>query len=136
MKKSKIVRPSKRLRKAVTVVLGLSVLGILYWALRDEKATVGPSAPEQPNTAKAGKHLPAGKRTPTVPPYYGTAEAARPFPSLLPAEYFRETPLVARAYRVASEIPEVLAQQPCYCYCDKYGHKSLLDCYTSDHAAG
>jgi hypothetical protein len=30
----------------------------------------------------------------------------------------------------------VLAQQPCYCYCDGYGHGSLLDCYASYHGAG
>ena len=71
-----------------------------------------------------------------VPPYHESAEMAKPFPRLLPAEYFRDYPLVARAYQIAGEIPGVIAQQPCYCYCNKVGHRSLLDCYASDHGAG
>jgi len=30
----------------------------------------------------------------------------------------------------------VLAQQPCYCWCDKFGHASLLDCFATEHGAG
>lgn len=71
-----------------------------------------------------------------VPPYHESAEAAKPFPPLVPAAYFRRYPLVERAYWIAGRIPDVIAQQPCYCYCDKFGHRSLLDCYASDHAAG
>jgi hypothetical protein len=43
---------------------------------------------------------------------------------------------VARAYRVAQQIPAVLAQQPCYCWCDSMGHGSLVDCFATDHGAG
>jgi hypothetical protein len=71
-----------------------------------------------------------------VPPFHKTVEAAKPFPPLLPAAFFREYPLAGRAYKAASEIPEVIAQQPCYCFCEKFGHRSLLDCYASDHGAG
>ena len=39
------------------------------------------------------------------------------------------------AYRVAGQIPEVLAQLPCYCYCDRRGHRGLLDCFASKHGA-
>lgn len=39
------------------------------------------------------------------------------------------------AYDLAAKIPGVLYQLPCYCYCDKIGHKSLRTCYESDHAA-
>lgn len=42
----------------------------------------------------------------------------------------------ARAYQVASEIPEVLDQLYCYCECDKHmGHKSLLSCFADSHGA-
>jgi Pyruvate/2-oxoacid:ferredoxin oxidoreductase delta subunit len=43
------------------------------------------------------------------------------------------------AYRVAKEIPDVLDKLFCYCYCasnPRFKHKSLLTCYTDDHAAG
>ena len=69
-----------------------------------------------------------------VPPFHASAAAARPFPKTLPPEKFSEAAVV-QAYRVAQEIPAVLAQQPCYCYCDSFGHGSLLDCYATDHGA-
>jgi len=44
---------------------------------------------------------------------------------------------VARAYRVAREIPEVLDKLFCYCHCIQgQGHKSNLSCYADRHAAG
>jgi hypothetical protein len=70
-----------------------------------------------------------------VPPYHLSAEAAKPYPRTLPPTLFAIPP-VARAYEIAQRIPGVLAQQPCYCWCDKFGHGSLLDCYASDHGAG
>jgi hypothetical protein len=45
-------------------------------------------------------------------------------------------PAVQNAYRIAGTLKEVLYQQPCYCHCGRYlAHTSLLDCYTSKHAA-
>ncbi|SRR5713101_3022549 len=41
---------------------------------------------------------------------------------------------VREAYQTAKEIPGVLAQQPCYCYCQRKGHRGLLDCFKTDHA--
>lgn len=40
------------------------------------------------------------------------------------------------AYELASQIPQVIYQMPCYCYCDRSeGHTSLHSCYESGHAA-
>jgi hypothetical protein len=39
------------------------------------------------------------------------------------------------AYELASKIPAVLHQQPCYCYCDRMGHNSLHSCFESTHGA-
>lgn len=41
-----------------------------------------------------------------------------------------------QAYQVAKEIPEVLAQMPCFCECETYGHETLLDCFIDHHGAG
>lgn len=38
-------------------------------------------------------------------------------------------------YDIAQKIPNVLYQLPCYCYCERIGHKSLRTCFESDHAA-
>lgn len=40
------------------------------------------------------------------------------------------------AYEVAKEIPAVLAQVPCFCECEAYGHENLLDCFIDNHGAG
>jgi hypothetical protein len=41
-----------------------------------------------------------------------------------------------RSYQVAKEIPEVLAQLPCFCGCMLHsGHKSNLFCFKDNHGA-
>lgn len=75
--------------------------------------------------------------TQSIPPYHKSAQDAKPLPRLLPPSTFSDRPTVAKAYQIANEIPLVLAQQPCYCRCDKaFGHSSLLDCFASSHTAG
>ena len=44
-------------------------------------------------------------------------------------------PYQTHAYELASKIPSVLHQQPCYCYCDRMGHNSLRSCFESTHGA-
>ncbi len=39
------------------------------------------------------------------------------------------------AYEIAAKIPNVLHQQPCYCYCDRMGHNSLHSCFENTHGA-
>jgi hypothetical protein len=71
-----------------------------------------------------------------VPHYFENPEAAKPFPTTLDPAQFSE-PAVKRAYQIAQRIPDVLAQQPCYCFCDKgFNHGSLLHCHIDDHSAG
>jgi hypothetical protein len=54
-------------------------------------------------------------------------------PVLSPARFVGKT---AAAYRVASKKPELLDAMYCYCYCSRsIGHKSLLSCFTDNHAA-
>src|SRR5437016_13363451 len=44
-------------------------------------------------------------------------------------------PYQTHAYELASKIPVVLHQQPCYCYCDRMGHNSLHSCFENTHGA-
>jgi hypothetical protein len=44
-------------------------------------------------------------------------------------------PYQTHAYELASKIPTVLHQQPCYCHCDRMGHNSLHSCYENTHGA-
>lgn len=108
------------------------LLGLMIWS------SSRPSLPSGGSNA-SGRQASSGriaKNESQVPAYFPSAAAAKPYPSILPATDFSRYPSVERAYEVAAEIPGVLAQQPCYCYCDRMGHRSLLDCYASEHAAG
>lgn len=64
------------------------------------------------------------------------ASLPKPLPPTLSPEKFSGAD-VKKAYQIAREIPETLAQLPCFCYCDRaFGHKSLHSCYETDHSAG
>ncbi len=136
MKKAKTIQNNTPAWKVGLVLLALAVGGAWYWASRQRPTVAVPQEQRESGSPATASSEPSGADTAGIPPYFESALAAKPFPKLLPAAYFSNTPLVARAYRAAAEMPGVVAQQPCYCFCDRYAHKSLLDCYASDHAAG
>jgi hypothetical protein len=79
----------------------------------------------------APKGVPAyNKRPPTK---------ADKLPPILPSEVLWgpnfQSPIQVRAYQMAPKLQAELHQMPCYCYCDRVGHKSLRTCYESTHAA-
>jgi hypothetical protein len=83
-----------------------------------------------------GDHAATRSPTPRIPAHFATANEAKPFPAILDPKQF-SNPVVAKAYALAAENPEVYSQQPCYCYCDAgERHRSLLDCFATDHGAG
>jgi len=55
-------------------------------------------------------------------------------PKTLDPELFKGK--AKRAYQVAIEIPAILAQMPCFCECEAFGHENLLDCFIDRHGAG
>jgi hypothetical protein len=126
-------------RNLILIGLTLVVAGALFWSVRNKEEAAGHPAhsvspPAAPAPAPAPVN-PAAQLEERVPPHYATLAAAQPLPKTLAPERFH-IPVVARAYTVARKIPEVLAQQPCYCWCDKFGHASLLDCFATEHGAG
>jgi hypothetical protein len=73
--------------------------------------------------------------TKIVPAHFSNVADARPLPAVLDPKQFSQ-PSVVKAYRYAKENPEIFSQQPCYCNCDNNnGHRSLLDCFATDHGA-
>lgn len=68
-----------------------------------------------------------------VPIYFKRVADALPFPPTLDPSQFQISN-IREAYSVAKQIPDVLAQQPCYCYCQRQEHRSLLDCFRDLHA--
>lgn len=69
-----------------------------------------------------------------IPAYYTRVEDALPLPPTIEPAVFKRIE-VKEAYQTAKEIPSILVQQPCYCYCQRKGHRGLLDCFKTDHAA-
>jgi len=37
---------------------------------------------------------------------------------------------------VSREVPEILAQIPCFCGGEAFGHENLLNCFVDEHAVG
>lgn len=119
-----------------------SGLRLVCWAaslsLLASCATNPPSPPQTQhgNHAATANHATTPGPTPRIPAFFNHPDEAKPLPAVLDPKQFSD-PVVAKAYRYAQQMPEVFAQQPCYCYCDDgHGHRSLLDCYASDHSVG
>src|SRR5258706_9869269 len=69
-----------------------------------------------------------------VPSYHAYA-LKPPIPATMDPKLFPDA-LNRNVYALAEKIKPVLYQQPCYCYCDRNAeHKSLLDCYASEHGS-
>ncbi len=74
-------------------------------------------------------------------PAYNAAPPAKgtKLPAILAKEQLwgenAQYPFQTHAYDLASRIPTVLHQQPCYCYCDRMGHNSLHSCFENTHGA-
>jgi hypothetical protein len=119
--------------------IGVLVFGgaFFLFASLDE----GPPTSSPVSTAAADhghEHAPAAKDPGQTQKfrYFEDPAEAHPLPVTLPPTQFINKG-IANSYRIAKEIPEVLAQQPCLCGCDNTSddHRSLLDCYVDDHAS-
>jgi hypothetical protein len=84
------------------------------------------TAANRPTTTASGAKL--------LPAYLEQAPSRSSLKPTLAPEKFAG--LTRDAYKAVREIPETIAQMPCYCYCDRsFGHKSLYSCFEDDHAA-
>jgi hypothetical protein len=123
----------------IPAIVALCVVGVIGWVnYQNGHPELQTSAPAAESQSSAGQ--PTASMAPeitgdTVPSYFASAEAAKPYPKTLPPEQF-QIPVIVHAYAVAKAMPGVLAQEPCYCYCSKTaGHRGLLDCYADLHGS-
>ena len=118
------------MKKALIVFLVVVGIAVAAATMRqsDEK-TAGHSPQKSGSEPQA-----SASSTPRIPAHYADAQSAQPLaPTLDPQQFFGQA---RAAYQVAKEIPETLAQLPCYCYCDEgHGHKSLHTCFVDDHSS-
>lgn len=107
----------------------------------EQSHTASVTPPQPANAAAATAHdshatAPETKEVAQkIPHYFENPDDAKPFPKTLDPATMKTT-ATKLAYATARRIPEVLAQQPCYCFCDRgFGHGSLLDCHIDNHSA-
>ena len=110
------------------LVLGVSAAALVIG--RSDKRPPKPTTPVASHEGHSHPHQPTPGR---VPAYEQSPKASILPPTLAPSQYIAKT---RQAYQVAKEIPETLAQLPCYCHCDQsFGHRSLHTCFVDDHAS-
>jgi hypothetical protein len=116
--------------KTKIILITLLAVGILFAACGQDTSTKTSQHISQP---EASRSLPTQSQA-RVPAHYQNASSIGTLlPTLAPERFIGPT---QQAYRVAQEIPETLAQLPCYCHCDmSMGHKSLHSCYEDMHAS-
>ncbi len=118
------------MKKALIIFLVLLGVAIAAVTLRSTDQT----AINKPQRGNGSQQQASAGPTPRIPAHYKDAQSASPLAPTLPPERFFGKARVA--YQVAKEIPETLAQLPCYCYCDEgHGHKSLHTCFETDHSS-
>jgi Protein of unknown function with PCYCGC motif len=92
--------------------------------------TAGSETTAKPDAHEGHSHGEPGR----VPRFATNSADLKNLPPVLPAAQF--TGKTRMAYAAVKEIPQTIAQLPCYCYCDEgFGHKSLQTCFVDDHAA-
>ena len=65
-----------------------------------------------------------------------TASGAKLVHTMDPS-YFSKDPKARAAYQVAKDMPDVLAELPCFCGCmTALGHESNLFCFKDEHGSG
>jgi hypothetical protein len=109
---------------AVAIVALLAVVGLFAYSRAGQPEASAPSA-QQSSTAPA----PA-----VVDPPPAAALGPHPQENLppLPSQAYpppRSTEVVRAAYRFAAEHPEILSYVPCFCGCERSGHRGNEDCF-------
>jgi len=119
---------------AVAVVAVL-VAGGLLWYVRGGggEANIDASTPQAAPSAQT-----SAAPSPGEPAYakFGPHKQANlpPLP-FSPAPAARPPDVVNASYKFAAEHPEVLAYVPCYCGCERSGHRGNDDCFVTQRAA-
>src|SRR3954471_11856204 len=107
---------------AAGIVLVLAIVGLVAYtrtsqpAPAAEVAQAAPVIPDVPATAKLGPHP-----QPNLPPL--------PFQAYAPP---RPMETVRAVYQFAAEHPEILSYVPCFCGCERGGHRGNEDCFVAE----
>jgi hypothetical protein len=127
---------SLKMKKLVVVVVLLvgAVIVVGSWSKKQQPAQTSSATvadhSAQETLAQMQTHEYAAKDR--VPAYYEVPPNSRALAPTLSPELFTGNKKLA--YQAAKDIPQTLAQLPCYCHCDRgHGHRSLHSCFESEH---
>lgn len=119
--------------KKLIISLGLLVM-VLVAGCANQQPPITSQAPA-PSSSVAQRQPTAQhqhSKASRVPDYYETKPSLDVLAPTLAPELFTGNKRLA--YQAAKEIPQTLAQLPCYCHCDmSIGHKSLQSCFVTEH---
>lgn len=123
------------MKKPWLLIAGIAILGLAAILMVSSKSNPAPPPPQPGDHVASHPPIQTPARTvKTMPAHFEHAPSRSMLGPTLPPEQF--TGLVRDAYRAAREIPQTIAQMPCYCHCDRgMGHKSLYSCFEDDHAS-
>ena len=123
----------KRLLLASSLVIVALIIAV-SWS-NDQRLVAGEPRPvTSPASPPSREHIHTREYAAKgrVPAYYTKAPDVAALPPTLSPQVF--TGNIRLAYQAAREIPQTLAQLPCYCHCDRgHNHKSLHSCFESEH---
>ena len=124
------------MKKILTGLIFLiaTIVGVVACSVDEPRAVreVAPVPERSSQPAQAQIHMHEYAARGRVPAHYTTAPDVATLQPTLSPELFTGNKRLA--YLAAREIPEILAQLPCYCHCDRgHGHKSLHSCFESEH---
>ena len=121
------------MKKNWLLIAGIALLFVAAILMVGSRRSNSPASTQERQLAQTPQQ-PSEPIAQTMPAHFEHAPSRSSLGPTLEPEKF--TGLVRDAYRAAREIPQTLAQLPCYCHCDRgMGHKSLHSCYEDDHAA-
>src|SRR5262249_10899143 len=123
------------MKKHWLLIAGIALLLVAALLIVNSRRTTEQTYTPVPEHQASHTPIEAPARTAdTIPAHYEHAPSRSSLGPTLEPEKF--TGPVRDGYRAAREIPQTLAQLPCYCHCDRgMGHKSLYSCYEDDHAS-
>ena len=136
----------------VGVALAALAIGVVVFVQRDSVEPEAPAqaaaAPVSSPVAAAPVSAPVGDAPVSAPVPAPPAPDAQPavvlgphpqkdFPPLqLPAYPLSRSPeMITAAYRFAAEHPEILTYVPCFCGCERGGHRGNEDCFVQKRGA-
>src|SRR6266542_270142 len=128
------VPDSARTRWLVVAVIAVLVVGAAaayMTSVRQPDAAASAASP-QPDAAAQTSQAVVGPLTAKFGP---RQQANLPPLPLSPSPPARSPDVVNAAYKFAAEHPEVLSYVPCYCGCERSGHRGNDDCFVSARAA-